>query len=80
MTKLTQEQKEELADLAGSEAWHALLALVNIGIEKQQSRLLSADVSKTGREIVLANAKLEGAKDLQTLLLNINEHVGSKKS
>lgn len=81
MTKLSIEQREALADIHESGNWEAVMALCQVSLEHQQNRLLTADISKTDRELVLLKARLEGAQDMQRLLSNIREHInGVKKS
>lgn len=81
MTKLTIEQREALADIHESGNWEAVLALCQISLEHHQTRLMTADISKNDRDLVILKARLEGAQDMQRLLSNIREHInGVKKS
>lgn len=79
MKKLSIEQREQLADMVDSGEWDTVMALCGIAIENHQSRLLSTDISKNDRDIVLNKAKLEGALDVQRLMDNVREYVGITK-
>ena len=79
MTKLTLEQREQLADMYDSGEWDAVMALCGLCIEHHESRLLCTDVSKADRDLVLNKARLEGATSVQRFLNNIQEHIASVK-
>jgi hypothetical protein len=79
MTKLTQEQKEQIDDLIQTDTWQSVLAACQIQVEAHESRLLTCDVSKSDRDIVLLKAKLDGARDVQRGLYNIWDMLGITK-
>lgn len=79
MTKLTQEQKEDLAELLDSPAWGAVLALCQIAIENHESRVLTADMTSSDRELILRKARLEGAREMQKSIYNVRDSIGSTK-
>lgn len=79
MTKLTIEQREELADMLDSGNWETVLMLCKISLEHHESRLKTCDISKNDRDLVLAKARHEGAEDMYKLLANVREHIGGAK-
>ncbi len=79
MTKLTIEQREQLADMLDSGEWDTVMALCNIAVENHQNRLLCTDISKNDRDLLMNKAKLEGAQDVHRLLDNVREHIGGIK-
>ena len=79
MTKLTQEQRDDLADMMDTPAWSAVITLCQMGVEAHQNRVYTSDITKSDREIVLAKARLEGAQEIQRLIFNAREHAGMKK-
>ncbi len=76
MTKLTTEQKEQLADMVDSGEWDTVMALCGIAVGNHQSRLLTTDISKGDRDLLMNKAKLEGALDVQRLMDNVREYIG----
>lgn len=79
MKKLTQDQKENLADLLQSPAWEAVLVLCEMCVENLESQVLTADVTKSDRDLVIRKAKLDGARDLQKFIFNARNQVGHQK-
>ncbi len=79
MTKLTQDQKDNLAELLDSPTWDAVLVLCQISIDNHESRVLTADLKTADREIVLLKARLEGARDMQRSIFNARSLVGSPR-
>lgn len=79
MTKLNQDQKEELAELLDSPAWEAVLALCQISVENHENRVLTCDMTANDRELVLRKARLEGARDMQRSIHNVREAIGMTK-
>lgn len=79
MIKLTQDQREDLAELLDSPAWDAVLALCQMSIDNHESRVLTADLKVSDREIVLLKARLEGARDMQRSIHNAKSLIGIKK-
>lgn len=79
MTKLTQDQKENLAELIGEPAWQAVLSLCQIAIENCESRVLTCDTTTTDRDLIRKKFQLEGAIDVQRALMNVRKHIGAAK-
>ncbi len=79
MTKLTQEQKDELSDLIGSSTWEAVLTLCKMSVENHEIRMRTIDIAKSDRDLVLAKARLEGALDMQRTFHSVREYVGGAK-
>lgn len=67
--KLTQEHVATLRDL-DPETWEALAALCQTGVDALAQRVLTADLAKGDREVVLARSALQGAHSLQTTILS----------
>lgn len=79
MTKLTLEQREQLSDMYESGEWNTVLALCQVAVERYQSLLITCDISKGDRDLLLNKARLEGAQDVKRLLDNVREHIGGAK-
>lgn len=75
MTKLTQEQKEELLELSQTPTWDALLSVCKIVVENHEKSILTYDLNRGDRELALMRAKLDGIKSLQSVLANIKLNV-----
>lgn len=58
------ETQKEILDLMDKEQWNAVMALADAIIGRISERVLNTSVQDGARAIVLAKAKLDGARDL----------------
>ncbi len=75
MMKLPLEYREALVDVSQTETWAAILAFCNYAVRLKENRVVTSDIRKTDREIVLAQAELEGAREVERMFNNIRNHI-----
>jgi hypothetical protein len=63
-TKLTIDEKEALGDFLTSEAWPALLKLIDNLVENIDSNVMKYNLSQGDRGLTIEKAKSEGAHQL----------------
>ena len=73
--KLSMEESDTLTDLMDSVYWPVIEKVLSLGVQVQQERVLSADISHGSREIILARARAEGAQTLASYFGSLKRKV-----
>jgi len=64
-----------LRDLVASPTWEAVITLLEVGAERQLSKMLKCSISAGDRELVLAKARLEGAETMIQFVESIKKEM-----
>lgn len=73
--KLTSDQKDQIQTMIEDKSWDTVLQVCQLAVARQASLLSTVDMKEGANEVFARRAKLEGARDMHKLFMNIRQEL-----